>query len=99
VLRSRSGKPIGDACSLPDAAFLHRRGDVTIAGVTSAILATTLSGLPPDLWDPLAPERAGAAAPAGGASLALALALFAVVLVAGFLVGEFARLPHRAALG
>jgi len=67
--------------------------------VTSAILATTLSGLPPDLWDPLAPDRAGAAAQAGGASLALALAIFAAVLVAGFLVGEFARLPRRAALG
>jgi hypothetical protein len=99
VLRSRSGKPIGLACSLPDGAFLHRGGDVTIVGVTSAILATTLSGLPPDLWDPLAPDRAGAAAPAGGASLALALAIFAVVLVAGFLVGEFVRLPRRAALG
>ena len=67
--------------------------------MTSAILATTLSRLPPDLWDPLAPERTGAAASAGGASLALALALFAVVLIAGFLVGEFARLPRRAALG
>jgi hypothetical protein len=97
VLRSRSGKPIGHACSLPDGAFLHRCVDVTIAGVTSAILATTLSRLPPDLWDPLAPERTGAAASAGGASLALAL--FAVVLIAGFLVGEFARLPRRAALG
>jgi hypothetical protein len=93
VLRSRSGKPIGLACSLPDAAFLHRCGQVTIVSVTLAMLATTTSGLPPDLWDPLTPDRTGAPPPSGGLSLAVVLALFVAVLVAGFLVGEY--LPQR----
>jgi hypothetical protein len=93
VLRSRSGKPIGLACSLPDAAFLLRRGRSTIVDVTLAILATTTSGLPPDLWDPLAPDRTGAPPPSGGLSLVVVLAVFAAVLVAGFVVGE--RVPLR----
>jgi hypothetical protein len=95
VLRSRSGKPIGLACSLPDAAFLLRGGEVTIGDVTFAILAQTTSGLPPDLWDPLAPDKGAAGGPSGGVSIAIALVLFAVVLAAGFLVGAYLPLRGR----
>jgi hypothetical protein len=64
--------------------------------VTLLTLAAATSGLPRDLWDPLAPDRAAAAAPGGGVSLALVLALFALVLVAGFLIGEYLPLHRRA---
>jgi hypothetical protein len=58
-----------------------------------ALLLTSTSGLPEDLWDPLAPERAAAAAPSGGVSLAIAIAGFVVVALIGFIVGEWA--PRR----
>jgi hypothetical protein len=64
--------------------------------VTLALFLTTTSGLPPELWEPLAPDRAAAAAPAGGASIAVVLALLALVLVVGFLVGEYVPLPRGA---
>jgi hypothetical protein len=72
------------------------RGEVTIAIVTLALLATTTSGLPPDLWDPLAPDRGATGGPPGGVSIAIALVLFAVVLAAGFLVGAYLPLRRRA---
>jgi hypothetical protein len=67
--------------------------------VTLAILATTTAGLPPDLWDPLVPDRAAATAPGGGTSIALVITLFAVVLMAGFVVGEYLPLRRRAPRG
>ena len=55
-------------------------------------LATTTSGLPPDLWDPLTPQRTAAAA-SGGVSLALAIGGLVAFALIGFLIGEW--LPSR----
>jgi hypothetical protein len=55
-------------------------------------LVTTTSGLPPDLWDPLTPQRTAAAA-SGGASLALAIGGLVLCALAGFTIGEW--LPAR----
>jgi hypothetical protein len=55
-------------------------------------LVTTTSGLPPDLWDPLSPERTTAAA-SGGVSLAIAIAGLVACALLGFLIGEW--LPAR----
>jgi hypothetical protein len=68
--------------------------------VASAIVAlaaapaaaqTHAPDLPPDLWDPLAPDRAAAASSSGGLPIAFALAAIVLVAVAGFVVGD--RLP------
>jgi hypothetical protein len=64
--------------------------------VTLALFLTTTSGLPPELWEPLAPDRAAAAASAGGASITVVLALLAIALLAGFLLGEHLPLRGRA---
>ena len=54
-----------------------------------AFFLTSTSGLPHDLWDPLAPQRAAAATPSGGVSLAIAIAGFVIVALLGFAIGEW----------
>jgi hypothetical protein len=55
---------------------------------------TRAPDLPPDLWAPLAPDRASAASSSAGLPLAPALAVLAVVAIVGFLIGD--RTPSRA---
>jgi len=57
--------------------------------VVLAFFLTSTSGLPHDLWDPLAPQRAAAATPSGGVSLAIAIAGFVIVALLGFAIGEW----------
>jgi hypothetical protein len=57
------------------------------------LLATTTSGLPSDLWDPLTPQRAAATGTSGGVSLALAIGGLVLFAVVGFVIGEW--LPAR----
>jgi hypothetical protein len=73
--------------------FPAPRPDVTIALVGLVFFLSSTSGLPPELWDPLVPERAAATGSSGGLSIAIVLALLAFVLLAGFLIGE--RVPLR----
>jgi len=61
--------------------------------VVLAFFLTSTSGLPHDLWDPLAPQRAAAATPSGGVSLAIAIAGLVLIALLGFVVGE--RLPRQ----
>jgi hypothetical protein len=68
-----------------------------IVAVTAASAAaqTRAPDLPPDLWQPLAPDRAAAASSSGGLSLALALGTIVFVAVAGFLIGDRLPAPSR----
>jgi hypothetical protein len=58
-----------------------------------AAAQTRAPDLPPDLWDPVAPEQAAGAGSSGGLPLALAIAALALVAIVGFLVGD--RMPAR----
>jgi hypothetical protein len=60
-------------------------------------LVTTTSGLPPELWDPLAPQHTAAAETSGGVSLALAIGGLMLFALLGFMIGEWlpARRRHR----
>jgi hypothetical protein len=60
-----------------------------------AFFVTSTSGLPPELWEPLAPQGAASTGTSGGVSIAVVVALLAVVLVAGFVVGEYAPTRRR----
>jgi hypothetical protein len=72
---------------------------VLLAGLIIALAAAPASAqtrapdLPPDLWEPLAPDRAEPVSSSSGLPLGIALAALAVVAVAGFVVGE--RMPVR----
>ena len=59
-------------------------------------LVTTTSGLPPELWDPLAPQHSAATATSGGVSLALAIGGLVLFALLGFVIGEWmpARRPR-----
>jgi hypothetical protein len=56
-----------------------------------AAAQTRAPDLPPDLWDPLAPNRAADAGSSGGLPLAVAIAALALVAIAGFVIGD--RIP------
>jgi hypothetical protein len=60
-----------------------------------AFFMTSTSGLPPELWDPLAPQHAAPAGSSGGASLALAIGGLVLFALVGLLIGEW--LPARTA--
>jgi hypothetical protein len=60
-----------------------------------AFLVTTTSGLPPELWDPLAPQSTAGTGTSGGVSVAVAIGGLVLFGLVGFLVGEW--LPARGA--
>jgi hypothetical protein len=64
---------------------------IVAVAAAPAAAQTRAPDLPPDLWEPLAPDRASAASSSGGLPLAIGLAALALVAVAGFVVGD--RMP------
>jgi hypothetical protein len=70
-------------------------GLIVAFAAAPAAAQTRAPDLPPDLWAPLAPDRAAAASSSGGLPLALVLAGLAVVAVAWFVVGDRMPAPPR----
>jgi len=69
-------------------------GLILVFTAAPAAAQTRAPDLPPDLWAPLAPDHAPAAGSSAGLPLAPALAVLAVVAIAGFLIGD--RAPSLA---